>query len=76
MDEDGTISKYSCNDSCCIVTPGYFCCCKTTKPDASYRKLGLGVCLYFKFLKHSSGILLFMSILAIFSCLICIWVSI
>lgn len=57
------------------MTPGYFCCCTTAKPDQSFRKFGLGICLYFKFLKHSMGVITIITTLALFVILACIWVS-
>lgn len=72
---EGTTEKYTCHEACCLVNPGYFCCCKATEPDSSFRKLGLGLCLYFKFSKHSIAILGPIVVLALLAVLICIWVS-
>lgn len=38
-------------------------------------KFGLSICLYFKFLKHSTCFFVFMSMLAIVSCVVCYFVA-
>ncbi len=73
--EEDKIVKYTCNEACCLVDPGRFCCANTTKPDSSFQKLGLGLCLYFKFMKHSTIVFLIISILTLMSCLICLLVG-
>ena len=75
INEEGKIEKHSCKESCCDLDPGYFCCCNTTKPDNSFRKFGTGVCLYFKFMKHSSSVLFLITVIAILATLLCIWVA-
>lgn len=71
----GAAQKYTCSEACCQVDPGRFCCADHTKPDSSFKKLGLGLCLYFKFMKHSTIVFMIISILALISCLICILVG-
>lgn len=73
--QEGAIEKYTCGEACCVVQPGSFYCCKTTTPDSSFKKLGLGLCLYFKFMKHSSVVFMAIAVLTIFSCMICLLVS-
>ena len=71
----GIIEKYTCCESCCTVDPGNFCCCNTKQPDSSFRKLGLSLCLYFKFMKHSTIAFIFITLLSVVSCLICYLVA-
>jgi hypothetical protein len=71
----GSIDKYSCCESCCTVDPGSFCCCDTKQPDSSFRKLGLGLCLYFKFMKHATLVFLIVALLTLLSCLLCYLVA-
>jgi hypothetical protein len=71
----GKIEKYTCGEACCEVEPGYFCCCQSTKPDSSFRKLGLGICLYFKFLKHATFVLTLIVVIAVLATLLCIWIA-
>jgi hypothetical protein len=71
----GTIEKYTCCESCCTVDPGSFCCCTSKQADSSFRKLGMGLCLYFKFMKHSAITFCFITFLTIISCLICYLVA-
>jgi hypothetical protein len=75
MAEDGTIEKYGCGQSCCSLDPGRFCCCNTTQPDSAFQKLGLGLCLYFKFLKHSCLVFMIIAIVALLICLTCYLVA-
>lgn len=61
------IEKYACSEYCCDISPGRFCCCNSTPPDAEYREFGLGVCMYVKFMKHIAVFLFVVSILALLS---------
>ena len=47
-----------------------------SKPgDRDFVKFGLSICLYFKFLKHSSCVFVSMSMLAVLSCVVCYFVA-
>lgn len=59
-----------------MVDPGAFLCFRSSLPDASFRKLGLGLCLYFKFIKHASIALLAVSLLALLACSLCVVVGV
>ena len=53
------------------MDPGRFLFCKSTPPDSSFERLGLGLCLYFKFIKHIFVVFLVISGMAVFGCGIC-----
>ena len=58
------------------MDPGRFLCCKSEKPDVSFKKLGLGLCMYFKFMKHATIVFMVMALLTLLSIGICFLVSI
>lgn len=61
------VQKYSLKDLICKLRVGRFFCWKTTPPDAVYEDLGLGICLYLKFMKHLVYVLLLLTILSAIS---------
>ena len=42
---------YSCAEACCDVNTGYHFCCFTSK-STDIEKMGVGISLYFKFIKY------------------------
>ena len=68
--EGQNVRKYYCSEACC-ESPGYFCCFKSPQQSSEFMKFGLGICLYFKFLKHSIIFYFFLSLLAVLSCVVC-----
>ena len=42
---------YKYMEACCQVETGYHCCCATSK-NTDFEKFGVGINLYFKFLKY------------------------
>jgi hypothetical protein len=54
-------------DLICKLRVGKFFCWKSTPPDHVYEDLGLGICLYLKFMKHLVYVLLLLAILSAIS---------
>ena len=44
-------NAYGCMESCCEVQSGYHLCCGTSS-NSGFEKFGVGITLYFKFLKY------------------------
>lgn len=61
------MQKYSIADLICKLRLGRFFCWRTNPPDHVYEDLGLGICLYLKFMKHLVCVLLLLTILAAIS---------
>lgn len=43
--------RYTLSEACCDAQTGYHCCCSTSK-NTDFEKFGIGINLYFKFLKY------------------------
>lgn len=56
--------RYSCSEACCDLETGYHCCCGTSK-NTEFEKFGVGINLYFKFLKYLMVFFLLFLILAL-----------
>lgn len=55
---------YGCSEACCVVDTGYhFCCMTSYKTDL--ERMGVGISLYFRFLKYLAGFFLLFMILSI-----------
>ncbi len=67
--------KYFCSEACCQESSGAFLCAQR-EPDKSFIKDGLGVCMYFNFLKHSSVYYFIFSFLAIAVIAVCMTVAV
>lgn len=55
---------YSCAEACCDVNTGYHFCCFTSK-STDIEKMGVGISLYFKFIKYLMGYFFLFIILSI-----------
>lgn len=56
--------RYKCSEACCDVHTGYHCCCGTSK-NTEFEKFGVGINLYFKFLKYMMHFFILFLILSI-----------
>jgi hypothetical protein len=54
---------YECGEACCVDS-GFHCCCKTTE-KSHFDKFGVGVSLYFKFMKYLMGFFLIFTIISL-----------
>ena len=61
------VQKYSIGDLICKLRLGRFFCWRTNPPDHVYEDLGLGICLYLKFMKHLVCVLLLLTVLSAIS---------
>ena len=55
---------YSCCEALCKVTTGWYCLCGATR-KSEMDKFGIGVVLYFRFIKYLACFFLIASILSI-----------
>jgi hypothetical protein len=55
---------YGFGEACCDVETGYHCCCGTSK-NTEFEKFGVGINLYFKFLKYLLVFFLLFMLLAV-----------
>ncbi len=58
------VQKYSIADLICKLRLGRFFCWSSTPPNYVYEDLGLGICLYLKFMKHLVYVLLILTVLS------------
>jgi len=56
--------QYKYLEACCEVETGFHCCCGTSK-NTDFEKFGVGINLYFKFLKYLMSFFLLFIILSI-----------
>ena len=50
--------------SCCGTSTGWYCLCKSLR-KADIRELGIGMSIYFKFLKYMMCVFFFLTVLSI-----------
>ena len=56
--------RYDFSEACCDVETGYHCCCGTSK-NTEFEKFGVGINLYFKFLKYLMVFFLLFALLSV-----------
>ena len=56
--------EYGRIEVCCEVETGFHCCCGTSQ-ESEFNKFGVGITLYFKFLKYLIAFFFFFIILSL-----------